>query len=519
MRLKSIFDRRTAMTREEFSGFRDQKVRLASRRHVSRRDVLAVLGFGLAGSALAACTGVAPESTRSPAPAQAIATMPTNAPSPAPPTVAASPSQTVSGPVTWLVRTNLPENRGQETIFEPLIKERIPGVTVTRIVIPTDQGSTKINSMAAANTSLELWGFGGNYMDYWARRLPQNLDSYIIGDKWDLKAYFLPGLPEIYNVKGHQYGLPQLTTYGSNLVYNKDLFDAAGLQHPPLDWEDRAWNMDAMLVDALKLTKGYGAPDATYGISMGLWDQMTSLAYLWGGDSWLPEHYTNFIAPKTNFGAPENVAAHQYRQDLIYQHKVHPDPAIEQGMNQFANPFKTGRIAMLMDGGWQYWATSDITAFKVGVAPVPWSKTNNTINFDDFWIMGRWAKNKDGAWAVLRVLTSVDATTRYSLLSGTPPTPRAATEPWAAERAKFFGLTLDEMTKMLAQSIDQRTQESPDHLFLQYPKMSDTYSNEIAALWNHADVTAAMVIPQVTTAIDQVVLGIHTQFKDSLPTE
>ncbi len=516
-----------------------------TRSNLTRRGFLAGLGLGIAGVALAACGGGAPaaQPTQAPAqqapaaaaptntpapaaaaqptntPAQAAAAQPTNTPAPAAQTSSGGGGKNVSGEVNWLVRTTPQENNGQEQVFEPMIKAQLPNLKVNRIVVPSNQYIPKINSMAAANESLEIWGFGGNYMDYWARNLPQNLDSYIAGDKWDIENYFLPGLSKIYNVKGHQYGLPQLTCYGSNLVYNKDLFDAAGEKYPTLDWEDKSWNMDALLEKAKKLTKNYGAPDATYGVSMALWDRMTSLSYLWGGDSWLPEHYTNFIAQKTNFGSKENVDGHQWRQDLIYKHKVHPDPAVDQGLNQFANPFKTGKIAMVMDGGWQFWTTSDIKEFKVGVAPVPWFKTNKTIIFDDFWIMGRWAKNKDGAWAVMRVLSSVEAHVKYSALSGTPPTPREATEPWAKSRAEFFGVSLDDMKKMLAQSIDKRVQESPDHLFLQHPKIDDTYNNEIAALWNHADATAEKVMPGVTKAMDQVVLDIYNQFKDAMPKE
>jgi multiple sugar transport system substrate-binding protein len=528
------------------------------RTNLTRRGFIAGLGVGLAGVALAACGGgqapaeqpttapaaaaptTAPAAAPTTAPAAAAATpttaaaaaapTPTTAaaaaggtaatPTAAPAAAAAAPSfnTNVSGDITWLVRTTIEENNGQQQIFEPLIKQQLPKLNVTRVVVPQADYIPKINSMAAAGTSLEIWGFGGNYFDYWARNMPQSLDSYISGDKWDIKNYFLPGLADIYNVHGHQYGLPQLTCYASNLVYNKDLFDAAGLKHPPMDYNDKSWTFDAMLQNAQKLTKNYGTPDATYGVSMAIWDRMTSLSYLWGGDSWIPEHYTNFIAQKTNFNSPENVQAHQYRQDLIYKYKVHPDPSIDQGLNQFANPFKTGKIGMVMDGGWQYWTTSDITEFKVGIAPVPWQKTDKTIIFDDFWIMGRWAKNKDGAWAVMRVLTSVDATTKYSVQSGTPPTPRDSTAAWAAKVAERIGEPVEKLQTLLASGIEKgRVQESPDHLFLQHPKIADTYDNQIAALWNHSDATAEKVMPGVTKVMDDTVMAIYNQFKDSMP--
>ena len=42
---------------------------------------------------------------------------------------------------------------------------------------------------------------------------------------------------DIYKINNKYYGLSQLTTYGSVMVYNKDMFDTAGLKHPPVDWE------------------------------------------------------------------------------------------------------------------------------------------------------------------------------------------------------------------------------------------------------------------------------------------
>src|SRR6185312_10629705 len=165
---------------------------------------------------------------------------------------------------------------------------------------------------------------------------------------------------------------------------------------------------DKLIEYGTKLTKNYGKPDAVYGVSWSLWDRMTSISYLWGDDSWTKEHYDNFIAPKSNFGNQANMDGHQLRHDMIYKHQVHPDPSIDQGLNQFANPFKTGKLGIVLDGGWQYWTTADITEFKYGFAAVPYAKTNKTIVFDDFWIMGRWSSNKDNAWKALRVLTDAD---------------------------------------------------------------------------------------------------------------
>jgi len=70
------------------------------------------------------------------------------------------------------------ENKGQEEIFEPALKKA--GITVNRIVIPSKDYIPKINTLAAAKESLEIWGFGGNYMDYWARGLSCNQSDFFL---------------------------------------------------------------------------------------------------------------------------------------------------------------------------------------------------------------------------------------------------------------------------------------------------------------------------------------------------
>jgi multiple sugar transport system substrate-binding protein len=249
-----------------------------------------------------------------------------------------------------------------------------------------------------------------------------------------------------------------------------------------------------------------------------MWAEMTSWAYIFGGDAWLPEHYTGTIAPKTNFGSAAVVDSHQYVQDLIWKHKVMADPGAETGLQAVQDPFKTGKIGMALDGGWLFWQLSDIKDFKVGYAALPTGKSNKHINLSDFWIMGRWSQQKDATWQVMRVLTAVDATTEYSVQSGTPPTPRESLKAWLDVVSKYSGLTVEELVTLTTGAIDPKiAQESPDHLFLQHAKIYDTYKNEIADPIKNNQGTAKAIIDKGTKTMDDVVKGIHDQFKDSLP--
>ena len=492
---------------------------------LNRRRFLAGLGMAAAGAVIAACAGPAATPTTAPAPPQAPAAKATEAPKPTTaPAAATTPAAKsayktdVKGKVVWLVRSTPEENKGQTEVFEPLIKKELPNVQVERIIVPGTEYIPKINSMAAANEPLEIWGFGGNYYDYWVRGLSNDLSPYIQADNWDIQSYFLPGLMDKYKIGGKYYGIAQLTCFGSIMVYNKTAFDAAGLKAPSPDWNDETWNMDMYLDYATKLTKNYGKPDGFYGSMVSLWPNQYTLGYLWGADAFLPEHYSNFIAQKTQMNQQPVIDAFQWRQDLIYKHKVNPDPGLNTALTQVGNPFQTGRVGMNLDGGWVFWTSSSIKDFKYGFAPLPMAKTRKNVTFNDFWIMGKWSTNKDAAWQVMRVLSSVEGTKGYSVNSGTPPTVRDSLDTWLESRSKITGMSVEDLRKVTVGGIEKdRAQESPDHIFVQHPKIQDSFDAAIDPLWKNSSTTAAIEIPKVTATMDKVVKEVYDQFKDKIP--
>jgi hypothetical protein len=171
-----------------------------------------------------------------------------------------------------------------------------------------------------------------------------------------------------------------------------------------------------------------------------------------------------------------------------------------------------------MTGGWLFWTLSDIKEFKLGYAALPRQKTNKHINYDDFWIIGRWSQNKDAAWQVVRVITSVDATSKYSVQSGTPPTPRESLKPWLESVGKYADMSLEDLTTLTTGATDPKiAQESPDHLFLQYAKLSNNYQNAILDPVQNNQGSAKDIIAKAGVSMDEVTKGIYDQFKDSLP--
>ena len=172
--------------------------------------VIGLAGAGVLGGALAACGTVAGTTT---------------------PKVS-----DVKGKVVFYTRGGDVETRGQAEIMIPTFKKVAPSVEVVHEVFqaanPDDSYTLKLYALYAANTPPDVFGFGQNYMGFWARGMLADLTPLISRDKYDLNQ-FLPGLPDRFKVKGKQYGLPQLTTFGTLIFYNKALFDQAGVKYPP----------------------------------------------------------------------------------------------------------------------------------------------------------------------------------------------------------------------------------------------------------------------------------------------
>ncbi len=420
----------------------------------------------------------------------------------------------LSGKVIFYTRGGDVETRGQQEILIPTFKQVAPNVEIVHEVFAGQQGesyTSKLLAMWAAGSPPDVWGFGQNYMGFWARGMVADLTPLINRDKYDLNQ-FLTGLPDKFKVHGKQYGIPQLTTFGTLLFFNKDLFDKEGIKYPPVDWDDRSWTYEKMLDVAQKLTKNAGSPDATYGL--GYFPQKPTMpAWNFGGDAFLPEHYTNGIAPKTNLDSKEAVDGLQFAQDVAWKHHV----SIQSGKDPSEGiSFKTGRVAIEINGGWNFWGYSTIKDFKWAAAAVPVKVNNKNVAYNDFWELSSQSKNRDAAWAFIKHIASAEVQRQYSELTGTPPTNKGAIDSWY-KRYEFLMPRAD-LEKVTQGAIDpRRSQESPDHLFIEWPQMDSYFGKEINTPLNQNLGTARDLINQAKPGYDSLVKEIYDRWKGKTP--
>ncbi|MCL4544770.1 MAG: extracellular solute-binding protein, partial [Chloroflexi bacterium] len=134
--------------------------------------------------------------------------------------------------ISLIIRSNPPENKWELQTVASFQKER-PNIKVELIIVPTAQINPKITTMVAAGTPPDIFSeFGAGFADVFARDLLLDLTPYFTADKFDLNR-FLPGIIDIYKRNGRLYHMPMVTNFGDMTVYNKDLFQAAGIKDLP----------------------------------------------------------------------------------------------------------------------------------------------------------------------------------------------------------------------------------------------------------------------------------------------
>ncbi len=254
-----------------------------------------------------------------------------------------------------------------------------PDIRVRAQHIP-DAYTEKISTMVAGNTQPDVAYLGESLALVWAQEdILQDLTPYFQED------------PEASNrLPATYYNYGDGKTIGTNtaaetiiLYYNKDLFDAAGVDYPPSKAAE-AWTWDEFVEVAKKLTKDRRGNDAAspdfdpnnieiYGISFPQW---------WGG--YIPMILSNGGSFASDDGMqlmlnePEAVEALQKMQDLIYVHHVAPTPAQAEALPSADIMMQSRRVAMSIDGHWKVLDYSQL-GFNWSMGVLPYHKEPVTI--------------------------------------------------------------------------------------------------------------------------------------------
>lgn len=350
--------------------------------------------------------------------------------------------------LTWLVRSDPNLIKWEHRVIEEFEKEH-PGIKVRLQTIPQGEIDQKLQTMIAGGNVPDVWspnwadsGFGG----YHKLGALKDLTPYIEQDP-EVVEGIDETLLEIYRTEEGTFGLPILSM-GSFLYYNRDLFDAAGIEPPPTDWEDKSWDWDAMIEAAKAITENDLPPtQRVYGI---LNDNSPNRdAWMFGGDLFAEETYeTGELVEPTVTTNPRNYEAIQARYDLINEHEVMPPQSEVAALAQLSDPFLSGRVGMVMKGGWgtRQYANTDL---DWGLAAYPYTNEDRQIPlYVDPWSISEGSKHPEEAWEFLKFLMDPDKAAKWMVeMTLESPAHSELKELWYELISERTGISVDDLRK------------------------------------------------------------------------
>jgi multiple sugar transport system substrate-binding protein len=343
-----------------------------TRNSLSRRDFLRLAGVAAAGATLAAC-GVLP--SRAPAANQ--------------------------GPVQLVYqdwRTEWFPGMAQEMLAK--FNGEHPNIRVFYTPDP-DNLEVKMPADMAAGIAPDVMSGCCEFFPAWANAgylldlrpfVEADLDRETIDD-WSAAQY-----KALFTQDGKQFGLPKY--HGAlALYYNKDLFDAAGVDYPTA-----GWTYDDYLAAMKKLTVRQGSETTQWGSMVDVsWDRIQIHVNGFGG------HYVNpDDSKKCEMASPVAQEAMEWLRLRMWEDKVMPTFLDVQNV-ETRKAFIQQKIAMVEDGSWALRDILDSASFRIGVAPFPTGpKRHATLATTDGFGIYANTKHPEAAWELLKFLVSKD---------------------------------------------------------------------------------------------------------------
>lgn len=262
------------------------------------------------------------------------------------------------------------------------------------------EGYEKVMAQAAGAVGADTYCFETKQMySFAARNFFIALDDFVAQSAVvKAETFFADDWKEMF-WNGKMYLTP-FDNSPAMLWYNVDLFDEAGVAHPPTSFDDPNWTWESFLETTKRLTKGEGA-DKVFGW-VGERDWRYQLNWIWSnGGELLNETKTECL-----IDMPETIQALQWSADLILEHQVWPmaDQIIQGGNSAM---FFGRRGAIAQKGTW--WAI-DLKAqegLNWNVAPQPMGPAGTFVrNPLDAWGVWSGTPHPEAAWQFLEFMST-----------------------------------------------------------------------------------------------------------------
>ena len=338
-----------------------------------------------------------------------------------------------------------------------------PDIEVELMIVPNDESTQRFTAMVTGGNAPEVLGAIG-FADIGSLSdtgVIEDLGPYINKSKFDTSIYYAPvvDILNTYFPAGQQKALP-FGIYPAMTFYNKDAFDAAGLDYPPHDYGNKSWNFDKVRELGMQLTLDKEGNNAT----LPAFDSKQIAQ--WGyDDSWIAMRNYLLVWGAPDLGAVSTpdmktavvnkedwVKAAQWLSDGIWKDKFIPDAAGQATYGAVGNgdPFSTGMAAMFLTHSWYMPEGLNGITFKYDIAPVPMAPTGKQLvraDVDGF-AMVKGSDQQDAAWEFMSWMVQPEQIVDVCLIYGCLPPIKAVEAKFRAiMEEKWPGLDFDVIYK------------------------------------------------------------------------
>ncbi|MCS6827929.1 MAG: extracellular solute-binding protein [Caldilinea sp.] len=382
-------------------------------------------------------------------------------------------------------------------------------IEVEFLIVPHEQAGERFLAMTAGGNAPQLVGPNGistvaQFFDSWADVAP-----FIAAEDFDTSDFYGPAV-ELNHYPDKTVGLP-LGLFPSFIFYNKDMFDAAGIDFPTHAYDDPSWNLDKLRDIAMELTLDANGNNAKSP------DFDASRIVQWGfDDSWTDARgfLTRFGAP--NVGRPttedyktavvnseEWVYGLDWLNKAVWEDHFVPDATVQQARDAAGiDPFGSNQVAMFYSHTWFMAEGLVDLPFEYDFAPAPFNQKGQRIariHADTFTIPKN-AQNQEAAWEVLKWLTAPEQIVDVCLIYGCIPARRSVEAEFERRLAERYpNVDLD----VVFTAIDYLDNPNHESYVPEWGRINDVLNNNFSAVYL-GPIDAQAVLDQTNREVQQI---------------
>lgn len=219
------------------------------------------------------------------------------------------------------------------------------------------------------------------------------LESFIESEGAEYKDNFYETTWNYNSIDEEIYSIPVgFTTHA--LYYNKDIFDAAGVDYPEEDWTwDDLHKASRQIAASQDNVYGYVLPTAP--------DPYDFEMYLWSNGTSYTDEEGNLSG---HLNSPESVEVFTQFQEML------KDESALASESDGIDEVSAGTAAMVISGAWGM-SYFDEAGINYGIAPIPSFESQKSVSIlsSSGLGMSKDSENKDAAWEFIKFWTNEEA--------------------------------------------------------------------------------------------------------------